>query len=176
MLSDIEGKCICFCQTFSWRNVKTAFCKSIGRFWRNIFGFKRNYFLYLFRTFSEVYQPSGKLFQQGFQMCSLSVHKKFLRRSFSLGFFKASSNIDRQIFGQLWKFWSTGLLKLHSTCIDNCFEKRMENLNFFLFTRFWGKNSEAFFKIFSMDWSKLHSAYLQKKLRKNTFFWKSNVF
>ena len=132
--------------------------------------------LFFFRPFSEFNQPPRKLFQQGFQMCSLSVHKIFLRRSLSLGFFKDFSNIDRQIFGQLWKIWSAGLLKLHSTCMGNCFEKRMENLKFFLFTRFWGKNSEAFINIFSMDWSKLHSAYLQRKLRKNTFFWKSNVF
>ena len=108
--------------------VKTAVSMSIGSVWGKFLWTKS--FYHLFWTFSEVRQPSGKLFRERCQNSSLRVHRNILRRSLSRGkkFFQFLDSY-RKFFGLPMKFFSTDLLKLHSTCTDEVFEdKNMENL------------------------------------------------
>ena len=49
-------------------------------------------------------------------------------------------------------------------------------LKIFLFTRFWGKTSEALFKTFSMDLSKQLSASLEENSYEHTLFLKKPCF
>ena len=98
MLSDLEGKCICICQTFYCRNVKTAFCKSIGRFWRNVycitrgkklrkntFFLEKQCFLIIVGHWTVKYQTLSKRFGHECPNSILRAHRKISRRKVSFG-------------------------------------------------------------------------------------------
>ena len=131
--------------------VITTICTSKGRFWWKLDFSQRNYFSCHFRTFIDVHQPSGKFIWQGCQKCSLRVHRNILRRSLSLGnlFFTTFITYSPRIFRPTADLFPNVLLKLHSACIDECFEwEKMKSVYFFNFFGLWAVFFRVFFRNF----------------------------
>ena len=73
-------KIYCISSKFFWEERQSALCKTLGREWKRVFILWKNTFIYyIFRTNSEVHQPSGKLFLQCCWKSSVRVHRNNLR-------------------------------------------------------------------------------------------------